>query len=551
MLKIVQMYYKYKHIIYLQILNLLKNLNIFFCFVIYALFAKNSYSQEIGKVFLNANKYYEQNNYSLAQKTYLSALKLAENEKNYIIMAKSSRSVGLCHYYLRDKKNALKWLYKSIDISKKHNLDSIIPQTHYFISVMYIEIAQEDSAIKYSDLAIKTWSLDKNFVSLSKVYSALSDLHLNLTKNKQKADSLISNAEKYAYLSGNQSSIAFAEMKRFFYFYLLVKDYKKALPHINKAEYYYKQTKNNEDISYAISFKASCLAKLGDTSAAQYFWKWFKFKDSVFQIEKSANVAKYETIYETEKKDEENKLLQKENELNRLILLIVVIVFLLILSLGLWLNIRNNFNKKQNELLLLKKIQKDRERIARDLHDNIGGQLSYIIYSLENINNETKTKRIDIANSITISARSVINNLRETIWAINDSNINLQDFSDKLKVYTRTLFKHSKIQISFTENIIFNRELNSLLSLNLFRICQEILNNSLKYSNASEVKIEIKDENDERAITITDNGIGFEIKNTNKEQYGLQNIRKRADEFGIKVTLETEINKGTKYFLIV
>lgn len=548
------MYYKliiYKQIIYLQILNLLKNLNILNCFILCIFFTLNSYSKEINEVFYNANLYYQQNNYSLAQKTYLRALKLAENEKNYIIMAKSSRSVALCHYYLRDKKNALKWLYKSKDISTKHNLDSILPQTQYLISVMYIELSQLDSAVKYSDLAIKAWSYEKKYVSLSKVYSALSDLHLNLTKNKQKADSLINNAEKYAYLSGNVSSIAFAEMKRFFYFYLLIKDYKKALPHIDKAEYYYKQTKNNEDIGYAISFKASCLAKLGDTSADRYFWKWFKFKDSVFQVEKSANLAKYETIYETEKKEEENKLLQKENELNRLILLIVVIAFLFLLSLGLWLNIRNNFKKKQNELLLLKKIQKDRERIARDLHDNIGGKLSYILYSLEGINDENKTKRLDIANSITISARSVISSLRETIWAINDSNINLQDFSDKLKVYARTLFKHSLTQVSFTDNIIINRELNSLLSLNLFRICQEILNNALKYSNASEVKIEIYEENNEISITISDNGIGFDLKNASKEQYGLQNIRKRAEEFGINITLETEINKGTKYVIIV
>jgi signal transduction histidine kinase len=199
----------------------------------------------------------------------------------------------------------------------------------------------------------------------------------------------------------------------------------------------------------------------------------------------------------------------------------------------------------------LQKLQHDKERIARDLHDNIGGQLSYIIYSLDGINHEDKEKLSEVAGSINQSVRSVINSLRETIWAINDANIDAQDFSDKLKLFARNLFKHGKTKINFTENIKTKREMNSLVGLNLYRICQEILNNAFKYANATEVKIDLQSDEEKLFIVISDNGIGFDITHQNKEHYGLQNIKKRAMEFGISLKLETAINKGTRYELLV
>jgi signal transduction histidine kinase len=345
--------------------------------------------------------------------------------------------------------------------------------------------------------------------------------------------------------------MAFAATKRYNYWFFFKKDYHQALEYINKAEKLYLETGNREAILNAYRGKAECLIMLRDTSARAYMQQWFSFKDSVLQAEKSANVAKYETLYETEKKEQGNKILQQENKLNRLILLIIGIVFLLFAAMGLWLYNKNNLKKKQHELLMLQNLQHDKERIARDLHDNVGGQLSYIIYSLDGINEENKEKRKEVTDSIRQSVRSVINSLRETIWAISDANIKVQDFSDKLKLFARSLFTHVNTHVNFTETINTNRELNALLGLNLYRICQEILNNAFKYANASEVRIDVLCENEKLLITITDNGIGFDASPQNKEQYGLQNIKKRADEFGITLTLETEPNKGTKYMLQV
>ncbi len=528
-----------------------KKWRLFYCLCLFHLGALNLCAQSPETMLQQAGEFYDQNNYAHAQEKYLHALKLAEEENNPEVMARASFAIANCHYHLRDRQTALKWFYRTLDIADKHHLDSIQTSAHYFTSVVYIETGKIDSAEKYAYKAIKTWKAKKDYASLARALLALSDLYLNTTKDKQKAENTINIAEHYALLSNNKNSMAFAAMKRYFLHSLLRNDFKTALHYINKAEKLYLETGDREGIGYAYSFKAECLAKLGDTTAADYFWKWFAFKDSIFQVEKTVHLAKYETLYETEKKERENKLLQQENELNRLVLVIVGVVFLLLIVLGMWLYNRYNLKKKQQEFLMIQSLQKDKERIARDLHDSVGGQLSYIIYSLDGINDEEEKKRAEVTNSINQSVRTVINNLRETIWAISDANINVQDFSDKLKVYARTMFNHSTTRINFTENIRTERELNALLGLNLYRICQEILTNAFKYANATEVKIDLLCEEEKLLISISDNGIGFDTRQKNKEQYGLQNIKKRGAEFGISLSLETEINKGTKYMLRV
>lgn len=530
-------------------MNKKKSIFCYLCLLI--LSALTTYAQTVETTMHQAKQFYEQNNYVSAQEKYLQALKQAEAENKPVVTACASLSLARCHYFLYDHTAAFKWSYNALYIIQTHHLDSLLSQAYYFLGVLYIEAEKVDSAEKYSFKAIELLLKEKDYARLSQTYSTLAELHLNTSKNIAKIEKMIANAEKYAELSQDKAMMAFAASKRYNYCFFLKKDYEEALKHINKAEKLYLETGSREAILNAYRGKAECLIMLRDTSARTYMFQWFAFKDSVLQAEKSLNIAKYETLYETEKKEQENKLLQQENKLNRLLLLVIVVVFLLLIALGLWLYNRNNLKKKQHELLMLQNLQHDKERIARDLHDNVGGQLSYIIYSLDGINDEDKEKRSDVTDSINQSVRSVINSLRETIWAISDANINVQDFSDKLKVFAKTLFKHGNTQTNFTENIKTKRELNALLGLNLYRICQEILNNAFKYANATEVKIDVQCEEEKLLIAISDNGIGFDTTQQNKEQYGLQNIKKRAAEFGISLTLETEISKGAKYVLWV
>lgn len=510
-----------------------------------------SYAQPTAVLLQQADENYNLNNYPEAQKSYLKVIQKAQAEKNMAIISKASMCLAHCYYFLYDHSAAFKWSYHALNIARQNNLDTLLTEPNYFLGALYIESNNVDSAEKYSNEAIKLSLKVNNFSKVSQTYSTLAELHLNTSKDPIKVENAILNAEKYATLSHNKAMMAFAKSKRYNYAFFLKKNYHEALTHINIAEKLYLESGNREAILNAYRGKAECLIMLRDTSARLYMLRWFNFKDSILQAEKAANIAKYETLYETEKKENENIQLVQENERSQLILLVVVIAFLLFAVFTLWILNRTRLKKKEQELKMLKNLQQDKERIARDLHDNVGGQLSYIIYSLDGINDEDKGKRTELAESIHQATRSVITSLRETIWAISDANIVAQDFADKLKVFTRTLFKHTETQVTFTEDIKTHRELNALLGLNLYRICQEILNNAFKYAKAGVIKIHFVVDEEKLKINIEDNGVGFETTSNETKGYGFQNIRKRAEEFGFTLHLQSEIGKGTRYEIIV
>lgn len=521
---------------------------LFFSFFLFGIYTSNA--QHYLHLSKKANYYFQNNNYELAQRFYLEALQIAETEEKAIDAVNFSMALAKCYYYLNDHKSCFKWSYHALKIAKKHNLKSALLEPNYFLGALYIEDFNVDSVEFYSSKAIELAIEEKNFSKVSQTYSTLAELHINTSKNPREIERMIDSAIRYATISKSDAMLAFAYSKRYNYAFFLKKDYAEALKFVNKSQLLFEKTNNSEAILNAYRAKAECLIMLKDTTALSFITRWFQFKDSVLQAEKAIQVARFETLYETNKKEQENKILKKTNELNRTILIVVITVSLLIVVLGLWIFNRNRLKQKEQELAMLQNLQKDKERIARDLHDNVGGQLSFIIYSLDGITEDDIQKRIELKESLNEATKSVVGSLRETIWAISDANISIIDFSDKLKVFTRTIFKHSPTKIRFIEEITYQRELNTLLGLNLFRICQEILNNALKYANASEIKIQLVCKIEHFEISIIDNGIGFNVAEQNTG-YGLQNIRKRADEFGFSLRLESEINQGTKYFIVV
>jgi two-component system, sensor histidine kinase LadS len=227
---------------------------------------------------------------------------------------------------------------------------------------------------------------------------------------------------------------------------------------------------------------------------------------------------------------------------------------------------KNQREKMQMELESQMRLQSERERISRDLHDNVGAQLSYIISNIDNIietHNNDNNRLTDVADT----AKNAILNLRETIWAINNEHITVEDFYDRFKLYAHNQVKNrTDIQVVFRENIGHNHLLNPNLALNLYRICQEALNNALKYAQAHTIDIFIQT-NDTPYFQchIKDDGIGFDlsenIENMEERQpdgtsrdsretigtggYGLKNMKARAQEMGADFRLISEKGKGT------
>lgn len=492
--------------------------------------------------------YNKAGNYVLARESNKKALAAAEALKDKVLMSNSYNSIGISYNQDKQYKEAIPWFRKVIDLNKYFSKPTATGYQNLGLCFRYLR--QYDSAFVYAKkgLLIAEKQNSKKYIAYS-----LYDIAAIFIEIKQ-YDTAIVYLQKSAtiYESINEKS-------NLVYVYSYLGQCYTAKDNKQLAQNYYQKALTLIEFNKSIKQQYEVYYNLGEMffkfkefdSAYYYNQKHTILLDSTLRAKSILSTSALIASYQLDEKENKIQLLQHKNNLNRIIVFVVILALLFLLALILWLYNRNKYRVKKQELLTIQTLQKERERIARDLHDNVGGLLSFIIYTIDGINEDDKEKRSIVKESINQSVLSIIGSLRETIWAISDANINIQSFSDKLKIYTRNLFKHSNTKIKITENITADKNLNTLLGLNLYRICQEILTNAFKYANATEVTITFLNIENKLSIKIEDNGIGFDVTKNDKERYGLQNIKKRAEEFGISLTLESEINKGTRYLILV
>jgi signal transduction histidine kinase len=525
-----------------------------------------TYSQPTDSLLNKADSLLNANNFTLAYKTYLNIYKKATQEKDYKNAARAERGIGACYYYMHDQNNALKWFYNYYNTVNTNKIDTFLSDAFYVIGAIYIERENLDSVKKYCYPAIELMKKEKNYSRLSRTYATLAELHINKTKDENKIEHYLNLAQSYADSSGSKGMMAFAATKFYNYYFRVKRDYRKALFYVTKAEKLNEEIGNREAITNSYRGKADCLIMLKDTLAKEYIKKWFEYKDSIFDLQKAEEIAKYEELYQAEKREAENQRLQQENQINELrianrnrtIYLLALILFLIVMTSIWWIN-RTNIKKKEQQLLLIQKSQKEKERIARDLHDNVGGQLSYLITNLEwlanhpeKIKNEDELKKLLLNYSAT--GRNAILTLRETIWAVNNEKLSIIDFADRFKNYVLKLQIKNNVKIDFIEN--FKKPENILMpeqALNIFRICQEAFHNALKHSKANQINILF--ESSDKCLfkfTVEDNGIGFDYDKRYKDgHYGMKNMEERAKEANAEIEIISSINNGTKISICV
>ncbi len=192
------------------------------------------------------------------------------------------------------------------------------------------------------------------------------------------------------------------------------------------------------------------------------------------------------------------------------------------------------------------KIMKERLRISRELHDNIGARLSHIISSIDIELHQKNNNQLETINSF---ARETMGQLRETIWAVSDNTIFFSELLLRVEQYIFQSNKLSDIKIVFRKMNFADFELNATQTINVFRIIQESINNSLKYSQAKTIECSIHEESKFIIILIADDGIGFDLANSEFGN-GINNMRSRALEIEAKLDVISSPNDGTTVKLV-
>ena len=187
--------------------------------------------------------------------------------------------------------------------------------------------------------------------------------------------------------------------------------------------------------------------------------------------------------------------------------------------------------------------------IAQDLHDDVGQQLTYINFQLENLKLDQGELRPLLA-PISESVSNVSQSIRNLSHLLSNQLFVQQDMIKAITNEIKRLQKNSKIKILSSIDAPTKKAYSSNEKIVVYRIFQEVINNCLKHAKASEIKITLST-NPNFQMTISDNGKGFDFDTIkkNRSTMGLQNMQSRATFINFILEIHTQLGEGTTIIL--
>ncbi|WP_407557412.1 tetratricopeptide repeat protein [Winogradskyella sp. 4-2091] len=514
-------------------------------------------------------------NFDQALDYFFQSLKINESLNQESATANALNNIGLIYQEMYLNEKALEYHRRALQVREKYNLENDQVASLNNIGINLKELGRVDEAIltykKGIELALrKNNNLDyhKLLDNLANAYNINGDTDLALQTYFQVIEKTKeAKANEKALLSTyNNIATLYNDANRPI----------KALSHINDGFLLVEKYPESELMSADLYLTgAESYYMLNNFNKAREFKsQYITLKDSIFSEKNAKAIADLEIKYETEKNQkqiliqraelaEQDLIIQKRNyQIYGLIGLVSIFSFIGYLFYN-QQRLKNHQLEKEKELnnALIKietqnKLQEQRLSISRDLHDNIGAQLTFIISSIDNIKYAFKLQDEKLKTKLsTISdfASSTIYELRDTIWAMNKNEITFEDlqvrisnFIDKANLAAQNIDFQFNVDKDVNNDAVFS----SVQGMNIYRITQEAIHNTLKYAKASKINVEIYQVNNHIRVSIKDDGIGFNDTNTVLGN-GIRNMKKRAHELGGNLSVETKENKGTSVTLFL
>ncbi|WP_431109735.1 tetratricopeptide repeat-containing sensor histidine kinase [Winogradskyella poriferorum] len=524
------------------------------------------YQKGAADAYLNLGvNYYYIGNYKANFESQLEAIKIYETIGENALAAKAYGELGYSSRR-RDLNMANSLMQKAIQLAKTDSVKSKVQDIYNNYSILKLMEKKYDSA-KYfvkKGLVIKeaqkdSFGIPYSYANLANTYveeGNLNEALVYFTKAldiRKKINDSIGLGESY---------VQIAEVLK------QQNKLNKALDNFKSSMYYASKKKYGRLLSYNYYQLSDIYKKTNKTdSALHYLEQHLKLKDSLEGQEVLEELASLRVKFDTEKKEKEilsqrADLAEKELDLSKKNIYILGLGALAVVLglLGyLFYNqqkLKNHQLQKENQLkdALLKietqsKLQEQRLRISRDLHDNIGAQLTFIISSLDNLRYGFKIpeKLGNKLRGISEFTTTTIHELRDTIWAMNKDKITFEDlqirisnFIDQANLAAQNIKFSFNVDTSLDDDIAFT----SVKGMNIYRIIQEAINNALKYAEATYINVDISEENNKMIVRIKDNGKGFD-ENSVKLGNGLNNMKKRAEDIKAQLSIQSVVGEGT------
>lgn len=219
------------------------------------------------------------------------------------------------------------------------------------------------------------------------------------------------------------------------------------------------------------------------------------------------------------------------------------------------LNTENVTDKINQQKIISSKIVENQEneqnRIAREIHDGIGQMLTGLKFSLESINLDDKEKAEQKIEYLKKLALDIIKGVRTATFNLMPPELSDHGIVSSLAKLTQELSKLTGKNILFYNKTNFDKRLDSLIEINIYRLTQEAINNAIKYADSTHIIVQLSHSNNILSITIDDNGKGFDINEAEKKRnsesgMGLLFMKERIQYVNGRVFINSIPGEGTR-----
>ncbi len=524
---------------------------------------------------------HKQSNYQQALDFFMQRLSFLKPDDQGAL-ATNYNNIGLIHEAIDNNAKALEYFGKALDLHRSLGNTRLEGGTLANMGVVYFNMKEYDKALEHyrKSISIIQGLGDKGILSI--LYESIG----NVYKEQAKYAAAIKSYNDALALSealGDDYGIASVN-RNLGESYLLEKQYRPAITHLLKSRALSEKTGGKSFVMNADRLLAQAYAEMNDhKNAYEYLNAYQALRDTLFNENKNEQIQELQTRYETEKKNQEILLLNTEKELQaaalqkeRIIRNLSVIGIILIAAIAFMA--LKNFRQKskaarqlalKNEEINRQKIaqlekdkkleimdamisaeEKERKRIAEDLHDGLSGLLASTQMQFDSVRRETETMRAHPKFSYALqSLGNASREVRRIAHNMMPEMLMKYGLVDALSEFIANIQAAHHLNITF-EHTGMQQGLNQTQELIIYRVIQELVNNIVKHAAATEVLIQLNITNDTLLVTVEDNGIGFDTKTTNRSNgIGISNITSRVQYLNGDLTIESMPGKGTSAYI--
>jgi len=481
-------------------------------------------------------------NFNKSLQYYSNALYIFEKYKDTLNIANSIRHIGslyssreFCEARTAKQKQddfttALKYYEKSLYLSTLINNEPSIIADYSSLGRIYNKLAQPQKAIWYLDKSFEYYRKNENWNEITEILYNLGKSYCQLKQYDQSAKCYLQSIDE-----GNKRHLT------------------------QGIQFVYEELAHTYDMA-------------GDyKNARDSYVKYMTIRDSIYNNEKSKQIFELETKYQSEKKEKEILSLNlKEKKQNQFISILAFIILTIIL-LGLYIILKVRTKriiaeqtveikeqkikelKKEHQListqLVLEGEEIERKRIARDLHDGLGGLLSGVKLSFSNIkgNMIIPSKNIKSFDNALDMLDTSIKELRRVAHNMMPEGLVKYGLKDALADFCETLNASVSMKVKFQFFGEFKR-IEQKVEIGAYRIVQELMNNAVKHAEADELIVQMVQEPTRLSLIVQDNGKGFNVDVAKLGNgIGLSSVKTRIDALNGRIDIHSEKGKGSEF----